>query len=67
MHVMQPSRYGLGLVSRREVQVLGTARHENVVDLLGIAQDRHGDLFMVMEYCEQVRSTLVAGRTIVES
>ncbi|EOD49367.1 putative cell division protein kinase 10 protein [Neofusicoccum parvum UCRNP2] len=47
---------GIPLTALREISILRSLRHQNVISVLEIAVDDKvlEDLYMVMEYCEQV-------------
>lgn len=47
---------GIPLTALREISILRSLRHNNVINLLEVAVDDNvlEDVYMVMEYCEQV-------------
>lgn len=52
---MERESDGLPISSLREIKLLKTLRHENVVFVKEVAVGRDLDqIFLVMEYCEQV-------------
>lgn len=58
---MERESDGLPISSLREIKLLKTLRHENVVLVKEVAVGRDLDqIFLVMEYCEQVRAHDVA-------
>lgn len=58
---MERESDGLPISSLREIKLLKTLRHENVVLVKEVAVGRDLDqIFLVMEYCEQVGAHDVA-------
>lgn len=47
---------GMPLTALREISILRSVRHQNVINVLEVAVDDTvlEDVYMVMEYCEQV-------------
>lgn len=50
---------GVPITALREISILRSLRHENIVNVLEVAVgvDAMDDVYMVMEYCEQVSDT----------
>lgn len=47
---------GIPITALREISILKSLKHQNIVNVLDVAADAHllEEIFMVMEYCEQV-------------
>ena len=45
---------GIPITALREISILRSLDHANVVDVLDVAVGEEGEVYMVMEYAEQV-------------
>ncbi|KAF2812069.1 Pkinase-domain-containing protein [Mytilinidion resinicola] len=67
LHISSSERHnGIPITTLREISILRSLRHRNIVNVLDVAvgEDKLEDVFMVMEYCEQV-GTLVYSRWLM--
>lgn len=46
------SKNGLPMTTIREITVLLESKHQNIVNLIEIVTDKHSNIYLVMEYCE---------------
>ncbi|KAF2203627.1 Pkinase-domain-containing protein [Delitschia confertaspora ATCC 74209] len=62
LHILPSERHnGIPVTALREISILRSLRHENIINVLDVAasEERLEDVYMVMEYCEQDLASLM--------
>lgn len=57
----QQNRDGVPITALREISILRSIKHANIVNVMDVAlgDERMDDVYMVMDYCEQVGDILL--------